>query len=168
MYNYNYLRNSYQMNRNNNMNDFDTNYDDFMTNVPSVNNNFQNQVTNNNSPVTLFTPSEGVQKGNLFSNLYSEYDNYQPVNLTATTDQQKLYLDMAENAFAAHELNLYLDINPDNSSLLTLFNDYRERANALKEEYEANYGPISISSNVLINQPFLWEETSWPWEGGMN
>ena len=75
---------------------------------------------------------------------------------------------MAENAFAAHELNLYLDINPDNNSLLTLFNDYRERANALKEEYEANYGPISISSNVLINQPFLWEETSWPWEGGMN
>ena len=85
MYNYNYLRNSYQMDRNNNMNDFDTNYDDFMTNVPSVNNNFQNQVTNNNSPVTLFTPSEGFPKGNLFSNLYSEYDNYQPVNITATT-----------------------------------------------------------------------------------
>ena len=73
MYNYNYLRNSYQMDRNNNMNDFDTNYDDCMTNVPSVNNNFQNQVTNNNSPVTLFTPSEGFQKGNLFSNLYSDF-----------------------------------------------------------------------------------------------
>lgn len=170
MYNYNYLKGDYQMDRNNNINSFNNN--DFMDFIFGQNQSNSNDINNpNNTDVNnsleLYTPEEGYQKGNSFSNLYSEYKNYKPANLVAKNDQAKLLLEMSQMAFAAHELNLYLDLNPGDNSILALFNDYRRRAMSLKEEYENRYGPISINSDVLVNSPFLWEEMAWPWEGGI-
>ena len=38
----------------------------------------------------LFNPNEGFIKGNLFSNLYSEYKNYKPQNLNPRNEQEKM------------------------------------------------------------------------------
>lgn len=113
---------------------------------------------------SLYTPEEGYNKGNLFENLYEEYKNYKPIKLEARNEEESLYLELARYAFAAHELNLYLDLHPDDSSMLALFNDYRSRADQLKMEYEKKYGPLSVSSDVMQNS-FTWEEDKWPWEG---
>ena len=139
MYNYNnYLLNDY-----------------FRNTTPSM--------ENNNS--SLYTPVEGYNKGNLFADLYEEYKNYKPVSLVAGNEQQKLFLELSRMAFAAHELNLYLDLNPDDETMLSLFNDYRKRANNLMIEYENKYGPLTIASNSLSSS-FLWEKQDWPWKGG--
>lgn len=114
---------------------------------------------------SLFTPEEGYNKGNLFANLYDQYKNYNPRPLKAVSEKERLLLELSRIKFAAHELNLYLDIYPDDNSMLTLFNDYRNRANELKKQYESLYGPLTISSNSLENSPFMWVENSWPWEG---
>lgn len=118
-----------------------------------------------NSKSSLYTPTEGYNKGNLFADLYEEYKNYKPVTLVAGNEQQKLFLELSRMAFAAHELNLYLDLNPDDETMLSLFNDYRKRANNLMMEYENKYGPLTIASNILSSS-FLWEKQDWPWEGG--
>ena len=138
MYNYNYFMNS--MFKNNN-------------------NNFEN----NNMP-SLFTPAVGYDNGNLFANLYDQYKNYKPVNLRAGNERDNLLLEISRNSFAAHELNLYLDLNPNDSTIITLFNDYRERADKLIREYEAKYGPMTISSDNLTESPFAWQNDIWPWE----
>ena len=65
-------------------------------------------------------------------------------------------------------LKFYLDINPDDDSMIQLFNDYRRKANKLKEEYESKYGPICTSSDMMDNSPFPWLINSFPWEGGNN
>lgn len=124
---------------------------------------FSNNMMNNN--VSLAFPKEGYIRGNLFNNLYSQYKNYQPSKLNARSDKERLFNEMSENFFSAHELNLYLDLFPNDKSMLTLFNDYRVRANKLKDEYEKMYGPVCITSDVLNNTPFLWQTMSWPWEG---
>ena len=118
-----------------------------------------------NSNSSLYTPTEWYNKGNLFADLYEEYKNYKPVTLVAGNEQQKLFLELSKMAFAAHELNLYLDLNPDDETMLSLFNDYRTRVNNLMMEYEKKYGPLTIASDSLSSS-FLWEKQDWPWEGG--
>lgn len=131
--------------------------DYFRNATPSIMNQSQN----------LYTPEEGYNKGNLFIDLYDEYKNYKPAILQAKNEKDALYLELSRYAFAAHELNLYLDLHPEDTTMLTLFNDYRVRANKLMMDYEAKYGPLTISSDSMENS-FTWQEDKWPWEGGSN
>lgn len=162
--NYNMMRNSYT--RGNNVNDFmDSSYffdNNFMNNISNMPNNSYNQ----NFKMT--NPTDGYSRGNLFSDLYSQYKNYDPRKLASNDPKMKLWLEMSENFFAAHEINLYLDINPNDQSMIELFNDYRKKADNLKKEYESKYGPLCLSSDELNQYPFLWVKNSFPWEGGNN
>lgn len=136
--------------------------------------NYNNYLLNNylrnttpsigNRQPALYTPEEGYNKGNLFTNLYNSYKNYKPVELVPRNEQEALFLELSQNDFAAHELNLYLDLFPGDVTMLTLFNDYRKKANELTREYENKYGPLTVSSDNL-SSTFLWEKQSWPWEG---
>ncbi len=132
--------------------------------------NFMNDnwYRNTNVNQSIFSPTDGFDRGNLFSNLYSQYKNYKPAILRATNEQEQMLLDLSRLSFAVHELNLYLDLNPNDDSILALFNDYRAEADQLCREYEAKYGPLDINSNDLINAPFKWVNNSWPWEGKNN
>lgn len=139
MYNYNY----------------DTWYHNMMRNFNS---------NNNMTGSFLFTPEVAYNNGNLFSNLYSQYKNYRPAQLSANTEKEKLLLDIGRLSFAAHDLNLYLDLNPNDESMLALFNDYRKQADSMISEYESKFGPLNISSNSLETGPFKWINSPWPWE----
>ena len=139
MYNYNY----------------DTWYQNMMRNFNS---------NNNMTGSFLFTPEVAYNNGNLFSNLYSQYKNYRPAQLSANTEKEKLLLDIGRLSFAAHDLNLYLDLNPNDESMLALFNDYRKQADSMISEYESKFGPLNISSNSLETGPFKWINSPCPWE----
>lgn len=128
---------------------------------------FRNTTPNNmmNNQPNLYTPEEGYNRGNLFADLYVGYKNYQPARLQANNEKDALFLEMSRYAFAAHELNLYLDMHPEDNTMLTLFNDYRTKTNQLMMEYENKYGPLTISSDEM-NSSFTWVKDKWPWEGG--
>lgn len=126
---------------------------------------FRNTTTPNMMNQELYSPGEAYNKGNLFANLYEGYKNYKPVELKANNEKDALFLELSKYAFAAHELNLYLDLHPEDKSMLALFNDYRMRSNQLMMEYEKKYGPLTISSDYMENS-FTWQEDKWPWEGG--
>lgn len=118
-----------------------------------------------NKQMNLSTPDEGYKRGNIFADSYIPYKNYKPAELKPTNEQTALYLEMSKYAFGAHEMNLYLDLHPEDESMISLFNDYRERANKLMMEYENKYGPLTINSNDMSNS-FTWVKTEWPWAGG--
>lgn len=119
-----------------------------------------NMPSNNTS---LYNPKEGFIKGNMFRNLYSQYDNYQPYDITPKNEKEKSRLEIATLTFAAHDLNLYLDLHPEDQSMFMLFQDYRNKANKLIEEYERRFGPINIMSEQM-NNSFDWSTKKWPWE----
>ena len=123
---------------------------------------------NNVNSVTLYTPIEGYNKGNLFSNLYSTYKNYNPKSLEGKDNKSRLWLEMNRTLFALHELNLYLDVNPNDESMLRLFSDYRKKVGELMDQYEREYGPLTTLSESNNNNQFNWVEGSFPWEGGNN
>lgn len=157
MYNYNYL----------------DNYNFVNSNIMPLNNDIKENTQPINIPIkeerdintnNLYTPSVTYMNGNMFSNLYEPYKNYNPTVLTPKTEQQQLFLELSQMQFSAHEINLYLDLHPEDNTMLTLFNDYRKKAVELMQVYENKFGPLTLSSNSLNTSPFLWESQTWPFE----
>ena len=136
-----------------------------MYNLNYLDNDWYRNMQNNMNKVSLFPPMEGFEKGNLFANLYNQYKNYKPAKLRASNEKEKMFLELVSICFAAHELNLYLDLHPEDTSMLSLFNDYRMKENELKRKYESKYGPLTVNSDSVINNnSFMWVNDSWPWE----
>jgi len=124
--------------------------------------NFNNMNMQDN--LNLYEPLEGYARGNMFKNLYDPYKNYRPQKIKINSEQEELLASIGEYSFAAHEMNLYLDVNPNNQNALNLFNKYRNQANELMQKYERKYGPLTVSGDGLNKIPFAWEASSWPWE----
>ena len=116
---------------------------------------------NNNE---LFGTYEGFLKGNLFKNLYAPYKNYVPDRLIPNNEKEEALLNLSQIGFAIHELNLYLDVFPDDNEMLEKFVRVSRDYNRLLNEYEEKYEVITINSEHLNTVPFKWVEQDWPWE----
>ena len=72
----------------------------------------------------LLEPKEGLILGNMFFDMYEPYKNYKPRELVATTEKEKLMLKIRELSHAVADLNLYLDLCPDDRDVYELFKKY--------------------------------------------
>ena len=134
-----------------------------------ANNNYNQPLYDQNiQDKQIYDPYNGFIRGNMFPELYNSYKLNKPLEITPMNEQAELLTYVDALTFAMIDLNLYLDVYPNDSSMLTLFNDYRSRANKLAEEYENKYGPLNISNASSNELPFSWENTTWPWEGDIN
>jgi len=118
---------------------------------------------NNQSMPILYGAYEGYLKGNMFQNLYEQYKNYKPATITPKTEKEQDMFNLNQIGFALHDINLYLDVNPNDLQMLNLFTKYKDLYNELFTQFESKYGPICVNkTNDKI--PFEWEKTSFPWE----
>ena len=101
------------------MNSFDYNYMNYLNRIPS---NYMFPAMNNKLNVTM-DPYMGFVRGNLFENLYEPYKNYKVKDLNPTNEKDAMLLQLMQYNFALVELNLYLDVNPDDNNALNLYND---------------------------------------------
>lgn len=162
----------------------DMNYQNINNNIPNNNipNNIDNrnigvnyQTTDNNifannfmMPSTsgeLLEPKDGLEKGNLFKNEYIPFKNYKPMKLEPKTERQKKLNEILSYGFAMKDLNLYLDMNPSNTTYINLYNEYRKIKNNLTNQYEKMYGPLNLNSSALEQNNWVWNNSPWPWEG---
>ena len=121
--------------------------------------------SNNMTSNQLATINLALDRGNLFNNLYDPYKNYQYRILKATNKKEELLYNYLSYEFALQELDLYLDIYPNNQDMIKLYNKYLDESNKSKKLYEESFGPISLNSNYLNNNTWSWLNNSWPWEG---
>ena len=128
-----------------------------MNNYNYFNNTFLN--TDNN----LYGSYEGYLKGNLFRNLYEPYKNYKVANVNIRNEKDELLFNLDQTQFAMHELNLLLDVNPNNKEALNLFNSYKNTYDNLLEDYQSKYGPINVTGSNN-STPFDWVSGKFPWE----
>ena len=133
------------------------NYDWYRNNTNQM---YFNEMNYNSN---LYSPTEGFEKGNMFSNLYEQYKNYRPIIVNTKTEQEKMLYEIQIICFASHELNLYLDLHPEDKSMIMLFKDYEDKARSLITTYENKYGPINING-VKSDNLFTWQTASWPWD----
>lgn len=108
----------------------------------------------------LVSVDEGFNRGNMFDNLFSPYKYI--ANVKGNNQRDSLLVELMKYCFAAHEINLYLDLYPDDIQAIGIYNQYKEEANRLEKEYESKYGKISLDINESYN--WEWVKSPWPWE----
>ncbi len=124
------------------------------------NNNFnQPTFTKNENPSAIYDPYQGFIRGNMFPDLYNSYKTNQPYAL-----KEDAFTYMDAFAFAAHDINLYLDIYPNDKDMIAAFSEYTLQADKLMEEYQSKYGPLVVSSKTNMVYPWAWDMEPWPWE----
>lgn len=114
---------------------------------------------------SLAEPYTGFVRGNMFNNLYNEYKNYSPKELNPMNDKEYLQMLIQMYGFAAHDLSLYLDVNPNDTNVIKQRAEYVKMYNEALVQYENNYGPITKNSVMLDATPWGWDNTNFPWEG---
>ena len=69
---------------------------------------------------------------------------------------------MYEYDHAIIDLNLYLDIYPNDQEAFELFKKYAMAFKKAKQEYENQYGPLLIEDT--LGSRFNWTQNPWPWD----
>ena len=121
-----------------------------------------NMYTMNNYSPNLFNPYEGYLKGNAFKDEYMPYKDYKVAKININSEKEEMMINIGEYSFMMHDLNLYLDVHPNDREALKVFMEYRQKVNELITNYERKYGPIT-TSGIKNNVPFEWVTSNWPW-----
>lgn len=114
----------------------------------------------------ILSPREGLAIGNLFYNSYIPYKHYKPRELVARNEKEQLMLKIQELCFAQNDLNLYLDVYPNDQRAFQLFKNYTTEGKKLSEVYAEKYGPLELNQDLGTN--YDWYKNPWPWEGNEN
>lgn len=136
------------------------NYTDM--NMYNMKNTFNNKNYNQNNK--LYDPYNGLIRGNLFKDLYDPYKSEEPYEIKPMNEQAKLLTNLDSLGFAMIDLNLYLDVFPNDREKINLYNQYRKQKENLLKEYEGKYGPITTNSDSLNTYPWAWDNMPWPWD----
>lgn len=78
-------------------------------------------------------------------------------------NEAKLMRQIMEYDFAQYELMLYLDTHPEDAKALKLYRKVTQKANELRELYEANFGPITADAS-MEEERWNWIDNPWPWD----
>ena len=138
------------------------NYNDM--NMYNMKNTFNNNTYNKPNDNRLFDPYNGLIRGNLFKNLYDPYKSGEPYEIKPMNEQAKLLTSLDALGFAMIDLNLYLDVFPNDKEKINLYNQYRKQKEEILKEYESKYGPITTNSDSLNSYPWAWNNMPWPWD----
>jgi len=140
-------------------NDYDVNLTFFE--IPGS--NFNDVPRDNNE---LFSVKEGFMRGNMFRDEYKPYKNLTYLPLNPRTEKEKKLYDIMGLCFAITDLNLYLDLYPDDQECFRILKQYIAEEKKLKDEFSKMYGPLTINGDV--GNSYKWLENPWPWdnEGG--
>ena len=116
----------------------------------------------NNDNNYVFSSNEGFLRGNMFKDEYKPYKNYTYRKLSTSSKKEALLLEIMELCFAINDLNLMLDLEPNNDKFNDLFRDYVIKSYEKQLEYVNNYGPLEVKETN--GKDFEWINGPWPWE----
>jgi len=66
--------------------------------------------------------------------------------------------------FVLQELDLYLDIYPDNQDVLNMYKSYLSKKLELEKMYSDTYGVLTLD-DIFMDDSWKWASSAWPWEG---
>ncbi len=110
----------------------------------------------------ILDPMEGFLRGNMFRNEYVPYKNLTYFKLNPKTEKEKTLYHIMALSFAINDLNLYLDLHPENKEMFELFKKYIAEKKELSNKYSKQYGPLTLTKTT--NQKYNWDDSPWPWD----
>ncbi len=109
----------------------------------------------------LLNSSEGFIKGNMFFYEYTPYKNYKPFFPKTNNEKSALLYEITELEFAINDLNLWLDINPNDLKVYNVQKEYMKKLANCQNVYINKYGPLEVTDNIYENNKWV---NTWPWE----
>ena len=130
-----------------------------------LNNNYNLPLYNQNKTMKIFDPYQGFIRGNMFPDLYNYYKNEKPYNLNPGNEQAEILTNIDAYGFALNDIKLYLDVHPNDTNYINLYNNYVNEYSQNLMGYQKRYGNIKA---IAINDSNKWNWISepWPWQGG--
>lgn len=113
----------------------------------------------------ILDPYQAFMRGNAFSELYDQYKGYKPGEINPTSEREAMLEQWQQYNFILTDLNLYLDMHPEDREALSLYNKYLSIKEQICKKYESTYGPITLDSSDLGTNNWKWINGPWPWEG---
>ena len=138
------------------------NNNDYLANI--LPNNPTPQVNNNYQQGNIYDPYQGFIRGTMFPSLYDSYKMDRPFEIQPMNEQAQMLTNIDALTFATIDLDLYLDVNPNDQRAIELFNQYRSQKQEIMKAYENKFGPLTLSSDALATYPWVWNDRPWPWE----
>ncbi len=78
------------------------------------------------------------------------------------TERERLLRRIATYDFAIVEFNLYLDTHPFDKEITQKLNDYTQKSDELRSEFERRFGPLTITDDA--ENRWAWIASPWPWD----
>jgi spore coat protein JB len=72
--------------------------------------------------------------------------------------------ELQQTDFVLVELQLYLDTHPDDANAIQQFNQFSMKRRMIKEQFEAQFGPLQGFGNSYSGYPWGWNDEPWPWQ----
>ena len=118
--------------------------------------------SNNTHGKDILSAKEGFLRGNMFKDEYEPYKNLTYINIRPKNDREAKLFNVMQYAFAIVDLNLYLDLHPEDRKSMGLLKEYIEAEKKAKKEYEQQYGPLVVTDSK--GDKFEWIDGPWTWE----
>ena len=77
-------------------------------------------------------------------------------------DRNKLLREISEYEFLILELHIYLNSHPYDKKITMKIDQYSQKVEKLKKEFEEKFGPIMQTS--MKSNSWAWIANPWPWE----
>lgn len=126
---------------------------------------YEEEERNKDKVNNLYSPKEGLIKGNLFVNEYKEYKNYVQKGKNPSSEKEALMLDIMAYDHASHDLLLCIDVYPDKKDYVSLYEKYIDKLKELKEMYAKKYNPLCASEGKIRDGYFDYVTSPSPWLG---
>lgn len=143
----------------------------YMPNLDNYKIQFMNQPKSNintgnviNKGDSILEPYQGFIRGNMFRYEYEGYKNYKPMEVNSSNERENLLNQLQLYMFALIDLDLYLDVNPNDNKAISLYNNYLNIKDQICKKYESMYGPLSLYGNFINKNSWDWISNPWPWE----
>ena len=75
-----------------------------------------------------------------------------------------MLLRLQELDFILNDLNLYLDLNPNDTRVFETFKRVAKEYDILKKRYYESYQVLELCYDT--KNKYTWDSNPWPWDGG--
>lgn len=109
-----------------------------------------------------YSPDDSLRQGTVFPALDMPFRHTGPTGGVAETAATQL---MAMD-FMVDDMGLYLNTHCDDADAFALYRSFVRAAREQRDQYEANYGPLTQTD--ATESACQWLNGPWPWEEGGN
>lgn len=141
---------------------FDDNYDFDVLSLAGFSFNNPQNFNSYGMNDKLVSAKEGFLRGNMWANEYEPYKGMSYLPLRPTCEREALLYQIMELDFAVNDLNLYLDLHPEDENIYEKFKEYTKECIELKDRYAKSYGPLTLDQTS--SNSYEWMKNPWPWD----